>query len=270
MAELIANARMYAVTPEAETAWRALLLHVAEQAGIPLAYTAYPAPAPLEKLWRRDDLGLVFMCGWPFAETYRGVQAVAAPIPADPRFGGRPAYASDLVVRADSPFARLEETFGHRVGWTVEHSQSGFGALRRRLLAFRTPERPHLYGASVGGLVTARAIVAAVVEDRIDVGPLDAFWHELLKRHEPETAARLRVIETTPLTPAPLLVAAPGVEPAIVGRLRDALLGVGESAPRPLLDALRIAGFVAVARSDYDVLVTQAAEAVAAGYPVPA
>ena len=68
MAGLIANARMYAVTPAAEAAWRTILERAAARSGVPLTYMPYPAPAPLEALWRREDLGLAFMCGWPFAE----------------------------------------------------------------------------------------------------------------------------------------------------------------------------------------------------------
>lgn len=67
----ILNARMYAVTPEAEAHWRAVIEHVVADAGlgegrgeggaITFEYEAYPAPKPLEVLWRRPDLGAVFM-----------------------------------------------------------------------------------------------------------------------------------------------------------------------------------------------------------------
>ena len=67
MSKWIANARMYAVTPAVEAAWRALLAQVAEDAGVLLHYVHYPAPQPLESLWARADLGAVFMCGFPVA-----------------------------------------------------------------------------------------------------------------------------------------------------------------------------------------------------------
>ena len=41
---------MYAVTPGVEAAWQALLAHVADDAGVALPYTPWPAPNPLEKL----------------------------------------------------------------------------------------------------------------------------------------------------------------------------------------------------------------------------
>ena len=63
----IANARMYAVTPPVEAAWRELLAAVARDAQVPLTYLPYPAPQPLEVLWSRPDLGAAFMCGYPIA-----------------------------------------------------------------------------------------------------------------------------------------------------------------------------------------------------------
>ena len=145
MTEWIANARMYAVTPEVEAAWRALLEHVAHAAQVRLTYLPYPAPQPLERLWARADLGAVFMCGYPLALKMAPVIALAAPVPRVAWAQGRAVYRSDLIVRSDSAYRRLEDTFGGRAGWTVSHSQSGFNAFRHELLAHRTPARPALY-----------------------------------------------------------------------------------------------------------------------------
>src|SRR5256885_4079975 len=75
------NARMYAVTPAVEAAWRALLEHVTQDARVPLTYVPYPAPQPLEQLWARGDLGSVLMCGYPIALRLAAVTPIAAPIP---------------------------------------------------------------------------------------------------------------------------------------------------------------------------------------------
>ena len=48
MTRLIANARMYAVTPEAEEAWRDAARHGHRAAGLDFDYLPYPAPQPLE------------------------------------------------------------------------------------------------------------------------------------------------------------------------------------------------------------------------------
>ena len=266
----IANARMYAVTPEAEAAWEAMFARVAAEAGVPLAYEAYPAPKPLDLLWRRPDLGAAFMCGFPIALGLAAVVPLAAPVPDAPWAGGRGLYRSDFVVRAEAPYRRLEDTFGGTIGWTVVHSHSGFNAPRHHLLPFRRADGAPLFSASLGDLVTARAIVDAVLDGRIDVGPLDGYWHLLLRRHRPDIADRLRVVASTDVAPLPALVAAPGLGADGAEALRRAF---ADAAARPwfppLAEALCLTGFVPVTRADYGPTLAWAAEAEAAGYPAP-
>ena len=195
MTALIANARMYAVTPSVREAWRALFGWVGRHAGVALTYVDHAAPAPLEELWARGDLAATFMCGYPFAAAAPRPLLVAAPVPSPPRYRRRPVYCSDFVVRADSGIKRLSDAFGGRIGWTVAHSQSGFNAVRHHLLRYRHGQSERLFAESVGPLVTPRRVVEAVIDGAIDVGPLDSYVHDLLQRHEPATAAKLRTIE---------------------------------------------------------------------------
>src|SRR3954467_12314314 len=171
MTDTIMNARMYAVTPAVESTWRELLQHVTTEAGLTMAYLPYAAPQPLEALWARPDLGCVFMCGYPVALHLAPVVPLAAPIPRAAWADGQPRSRSDLIVRADAPYRTLEDTFDGRAGWTVEHSHSGFNAFRHHLLAYRGAERPAVYRAMTPNLVTARNILDAVRDGRIDIGP---------------------------------------------------------------------------------------------------
>jgi ABC-type phosphate/phosphonate transport system substrate-binding protein len=271
MSGRIANARMYAVTPEVEAGWRALLGHVADAAGVELDYLPYPAPQPLEELWRRPDLGCVFMCGYPIALGLAAVTPIAAPIPAAAWAAGRPVYRTDLIVRADAPYRRLEDTFGARAGWTVAHSHSGFNAFRHHLLAYRTAARPRLYGEMVGNLVTARAVLDAVREGRIDVGPLDAYWHLLIARHRPELTAGVRVLTSTAVAPMPALVAAAAAPQELVTRLRAALVAAA-TRPwfAPFREQLLLEGFAAASPAHFSTTLAWDREARAAGYELPA
>ena len=85
-----------------------------------------------------------------------------------------------------------------RLGWTVAHSQSGFNAVRTHLLGLRG-SRASLYAKSIGPLLTPRRVIEALLAGEIDIGPLDSYFYDLLLAAEPETAARLRIIETTAL-----------------------------------------------------------------------
>lgn len=271
MSGWIANARMYSVTPAAEAAWQSLLTHIALEAGVPLSYEAYAAPQPLERLWARADLGAVLMCGFPVALKLAPVVPIAAPIPVVAWAGGKAVYRSNLIVRRDAPFRTLEDTFGKRAGFTVAHSQSGFNAFRHLLLRHRSAARPSLYASMKGDLVTARAILNAVMAGDIDIGPLDAYWHLLLEHHAPELATGVRVLATTELTPMPAFVAAAAAPPAMLSALRAAFLS---AAQQPWFDdfrgPLQLAGFAAASAADYASYLDWDAQAIAAGYELPA
>lgn len=219
------NARMYAPAPAAKAAWQELLGGVLRRAGLDWSYLDHESPLPMAKLWARDDLGLAFMCGLPYSLRAPVPQLVAAPVPSLPRYADRPMYCTDLAVRADAPYEKLEDTFGGRLGYTVRDSQSGYYALRHYLGRYGRPVR-ELYGSITGDLIHARGVIAALVDGRIDVGPLDGYVHDLLRHLEPGFASQVRVLATTDFTAMPPLVATGPLEGGVLARLREALLAV--------------------------------------------
>ena len=271
MTQPIANARMYAVTPSVEAIWQTLLGHIAADAEVALEYVAYPAPQPLEDLWRRPDLGCVFMCGYPIALRLAPVVPIAAPRLAMPWAEGRAVYRSGLIVRADAPYTTLPDTFGRRAAWTVRHSHSGFNAFRHHLLRYRDAHSGPLYQTMLQDTVTARAILEAVRSGQIDVGPLDAYWHWLIATHAPELVSGIRVIESTDLAPVPAFVASEHLDPGAVERLKAAFEAADT---RPWFAAcarpLGLVGFTAVTAADFDRTLQWDRAAHAAGYPEPA
>jgi len=265
------NARMYAVTAEVEALWRTLLGHVTREADVALTYLPYPAPQPLESLWARGDVGAVFMCGYPIALKLAPVVPLAAPIPRVAWAAGRAVYRTDLIVREAAPYRTLEDTFGGRAGWTVEHSHSGFNAWRHHLLPYRTPGRPALYREMLGNLVTARNVLDSVREGRIDVGPLDAYWHLLIARHAPQLTRGVRVLAVTEVAPMPAFVAAAGSPPEMVARLRSAFVAAADQSWfGPLAEQLLLEGFAEVSEDTFAPLLRWHEAALAAGFARPA
>ena len=265
------NARMYSVTPAVEAEWRALLERIAAEAGVSLSYLPYPASQQLEALWSRPELGCVLMCGFPIAAGLAAVVPIAAPIPRATWAAGRPVYRTDLIVRKDAPFRTLEDTFGRSAGWTVPHSHSGFNAFRHHLLAYRTPQRPKLYGRMDGNLVGRRGILDSVRAGRIDIGPLDSYWHLLLARHEPAATADIRVLASTESAPIPAFVAAAGAPPELVTRLRAAFVGAaGQGWFARHAEPLLLEGFAAASTAQYATTLAWDQDAKAAGYDLPA
>ena len=266
----VANARMYAVSPEAEAAWANLIAHVAEDAGTSFAYLTYEAPQPLEQLWRRPDLGCVQMCGYPIALRIADVMPLSSPVPAASWAGGKALYRTDLIIRRDAPYEVLADTFGGTAGWTVEHSHSGFNALRHHLLPWRTHGRAKVYRRSVGNLVTAQRILESVADGTIDIGPLDAYWHMLMRKYEPAMTENVRILESTATAPMPAFVAAGAVPEETVDRLRDCF-ATAHSRPwfGRFREALLIEGFAKVTRDTFDPTLEWDVAARAAGYAVP-
>ena len=265
-----ANARMYSMPAATAAAWKEVLAWTAQQSGVELAVVDHAFPAPLSALWSREDLGCAFMCGLPWIRSRSRPKPIAAPVPSPARYADRPVYMTDLIVRADSPFRTLEDTFGARLGFTVEDSHSGFNALRHHLLPHRIARAADLYRQSVGPLHTPRRVIDAVLAGDIDVGPLDGYALDLMLKHDPELAARIRVIATSDAAPIPFLVASPSCPDDVVERLREPLLRLHlDTACDWLRQALLLSRFVRVETKAYALIADWDRAAIAAGYAVP-
>ena len=267
--KLVANARMYAVNAAVEARWRELFAWIADRAAIGLEVIDHRAPAKLEELWRRSDLGATMMCGYPLATWSVGLKPVplAAPAPSPDPFAGRPVYWTDIVVRADSRYERDDELAGKRFGWTAEDSQSGYQAPRRHFAARALARGGCFFGSVHSSLVSPRRVAEAIIEGSIDAGPLDAYWHALLRMHEAETATRLRVIARTGPTPIPCFVAAGNTPAPIRERLVQAFVDSADAAElRPVLADLALARFERVDSATYEMLAMRAREIDSLGY----
>ena len=266
----VANARMYSVNPAAALAWKELFGWLARELQVDLLAIDHAFPLPLAELWARADLACGFMCGFPYALAAVRPQPVAAPVTAGAPVPGKPVYATRLVVRADSKFHSLEDTFGGRLGYTVEDSHSGYNALRHHLLPYHCARGGRLYRESVGSLFTPRRVIEALLAGAIDVGPLDGYALDLMLRHEPDLAARIRIVATTEVAPIPFLVAAADCPAETVSALQAALATFADApACADLKDRLCLKGFAAVNTGDYELMLRWDAEARAAGYAEP-
>jgi ABC-type phosphate/phosphonate transport system substrate-binding protein len=216
--QLVANARMYSVSPEVAALWRELLTAIIAKSGVSATVIDYPAPAPLDELWSRPDKAAVFMCGLPFSRAEPQPVLMAAPVPAAPEFDGQPQYWSDFVVRKASEFQTVEDTYGGRIAFTVPDSQSGcIAALSHFMSAQRLLSPPAarsvqgrdspLFSKVIAPTITPLGNLTAVVEGAADVAPIDAYALRLLSTYRPDLWAEVRVVGRTQPTPIPPLVA---------------------------------------------------------------
>ncbi len=261
----IANARMYSVSPSAAAAWNALLAHVIAELDVDMMIMEHNYPHRLDTLWQRDDLGCVFMCGWPFIREGGHKTLLAAPVPDADWAEDRAQYCSEFIVAAEAPYTELEDTFGRRFAFNVQDSHSGYNAPRAHLS--RWAEQAPLFSEIVGPFVTHQRVVEAVATHAADIAAIDGFTMLLLRRHAPDLVAGVRVIARTAPCPLPLLVAN-ALDPDQAQRVRETLASLHSTvAGRDLLAEVCTRRFVHVAPDAY--LATQAMEraAFAAGYP---
>jgi ABC-type phosphate/phosphonate transport system substrate-binding protein len=190
------------------------------------------------------------MCGYPFSRAQPQPVPLAAPVPSPAHYRNEPEYWTCIVAREDGGIRALSDTFGRRMGYTTPDSQSGYQALRALVAAQSQP-----FSAMIGPLVTPRRVIEAVLAGDADAGPVDSYALDLVRLHEPQLVAPLRVVATTPPRPIPLLVAAPGMPDADAARLRRALSEV-EHVPAlaAARGALLLRRFAAVDAQAYAVL----------------
>jgi ABC-type phosphate/phosphonate transport system substrate-binding protein len=246
---MIANARMYSVSPEAAEVWRSLLKGVIDHAGLDIDLVEHAEPAPICELWQRTDKAAVFMCGLPFSCSDTRPEIIAAPVPSAPGFHGVPHYWSEMVVRKDSGYQTIQDTFGARIALTAPESQSGCLAALYYLMT--AADRFPLYDEIIAPKVTSLGAICAVIDGAAEVAPIDSYAYCLLQKCRGDLTSQLRVIGRTTPTPIPPLVASGlGFE-----ALQAAFLEAHQiAAISPLVKALLLERFVRPDPASYDVL----------------
>lgn len=196
---------------------------------------------------------IAFICGLPYVLMRRQsitVEAIAAPVLKGSRYGGKPIYFSDVIVRSDAPYQKFSDLRGCRWAYNEEVSQSGYGITRHTLL--KMGETQGFFGEVVHIGWHQRAI-RAVVRGRIDAAAIDSQVLEIELLEKPELRDKLKIIDTLgPSTIQPVVV-----NTALPGDLKAAIRQIfltldATPALRPRLDAALFERFVAVDDHTYD------------------
>ncbi len=246
---MIANARMYSVSPEAAGLWRRLLIAVIEHAGLDIRLLEHTEPAPIDELWQRPDMAAVFMCGLPFARAQPPPELLVAPVPAPPDFRGLPQYWSAMVVRKSSAYQTIEDTFGSRIALTVPDSQSGCMAALYYLKS--VADKFPLYREVIAPQITPLGALSAVVDGIADVAPIDSYAYCLLQKYRWDLTSQVRPVARTPRTPIPPLVASSPASSTLRAAFLEAdrITGIA-----PLMADLLLERFVLPEPGTYDAL----------------
>ena len=198
------------------------------------------------------DIG--FLCGLPYVELARRsrppVELLAAPVLTGTRYGGRPIYFSDVIVRADSPFRSFSELRGRVWAYNDPDSHSGYNVTRHRLVSMG--ETNGFFGQVVEAGSHQRSI-RMVCSGEIDAAAIDSQVLSVELRDRPALRDQIKVIDT--LGPAGIqpVVAASRLPDGLKAAVKDVLLTMGDDpAARAILDHGFVERFVAVTDEDYE------------------
>jgi phosphonate transport system substrate-binding protein len=220
---------------------------------------------------RRLDAGAIevaFICGLPYSQKHdrpeRPIELLCAPVMAAPRYGGRPVYFTDVIVRRDDPARAFADLRGRAWVYNDDGSHSGYNVMRHHLLALG--ETGRYFGRVVASGAHQRSI-QMVLDGEVDASGIDSTVLEIELARRRELGAGLRTIAIIGPSPIPPVVVARGLDPALKARLRDLFLGMSaDPAGRAVLAEGRMARFVPVRDADYDPIRAMARQAEAAGF----
>jgi len=211
-----------------------------------------------ERRLDRGEIHVAWICGLPYVRRAESVTLLAAPIMAAPRYGGRPVYFSDVVVRSDSPYDKFTDLEGTRWAFNERGSHSGYGVTRYELA------RAGLGGDFFGEVVEAghhHAALDLLLRGQVDATALDSTVLEAIRATRPELEGELRVIATWGPSPMPPWVAASHVDAETRRSVRGALVAMHlDPEGGEILAGERIAGFAALEDDDYDPIRAMARE----------
>jgi phosphonate transport system substrate-binding protein len=208
------------------------------------------------RLFDSGQIHVCWMCGLPYTwradQARKTVELLAAPVMAGTRYGGKPLYFSDVLVRSDSGRRSFGDLRGATWAYNEDTSHSGHSAVR-----FHMSRLGH--GRGFFGRVVAagfhEASVRLLLDGTVDASAIDSTVLDLLQERDPSLSSRLRRIDVIGPSPIPPWVVSLSLPPAVRSAIRKALLGMHtDPQGRAILERGRTARFVAVTDRHYDAI----------------
>jgi phosphonate transport system substrate-binding protein len=194
---------------------------VARQVGQELGRPARLVVGKAFEQLREGEVDFAFLCGLPYVRLRRedptAVEAIAAPVLAGERYGGRPVYFSDVIVAQESPADTLEGLRGCRWAYNDPDSHSGYLVTLYSLLV-RGREGLFSEWVRAGFHQESIRLVAA---GRLDASAVDSQVLSVELRDHPELAGRIRVVDTFGPSSIQPLVATRAAPPALRRRVQE-------------------------------------------------
>ncbi len=204
----------------------------------------------------RGETEIGLLCGLLYVHLQRDtpcpVELLAAPVLHGERYRDTACYFSDIIVQQTSSYASFEDLRGCTWAYNECASHSGYNVVLSGLL--QRGLRLDYFGETIETGSHLQSL-HAVLQGKADATALDSHVLDTLRQQRPELVEQLRIVETFGPSPAPPLVVAQGLEPALKARIRECLLTMHHD-PQAVHELSKgcIKRFVHVVDADYDTL----------------
>lgn len=222
--------------------------------GQPVEIVTGLAYETINEMMRAGAIDCGFVCGLPYvmmqAETQNAPRLVAAPVMKAELYGGRPKYFSCVIVRSEHPAQSFADLRGLRFAYSEKLSNSGYNMPRARLIEMGQTQG--FFGSTVRSGSHEESI-RMVAEGEADTACVDSLVFDYAQAEGSPHVQRVRVIERLGPAGIPPLIASASLSESLLARIREILLRMHEDPQgRRILDAMRIARFVAVGDDNYE------------------
>jgi phosphonate transport system substrate-binding protein len=252
------------LAPSVRPVYEAVATRVSREIGRPVELVVGESFAQ----FAAGELDAGFICGLPYVALARQrpppVKPLAAPLLVGERYGGRPIYFSDVIVRSTSLARSFADLRGASWAYNDVDSHSGYNLTRYRLVEMG--ETAGFFGQVVAAGFHQVAI-AMVAAGEVDAAGIDSQVLAIALRDDPGLAESIRTIDTFgPSTIQPFVVAS-HLPDTLSAAIRSAVLTLGQQASER--DALRrglVERFAPIGDADYDDIRAMLATVEGAGF----
>ena len=242
------------MAPNEEFILQAVVAYLSEKMGARLTIVDGPGWAEREQRFDRDEIQVCWICGLPYVwkadQTPDQIELLAAPVIRGERYGDKPVYFSEVMVRTDSPYRKFKDLRGAVWAFNEPGSHSGYNIARFRLSGLESPETFFKRTVMSG---SHEASLRGILDGKFDGAAIDTVVLDLYLEGHPNHVKDLRSIETLGPSPIPPLIVRRSVPETRRTQLKELLLAMHtDPLGQQLLTGGPVAKFVAVEDSDYD------------------
>jgi phosphonate transport system substrate-binding protein len=201
--------------------------------------------------FQAGEIDVAFLCSPPYLRlaSLGVVEALAAPVLQGARYGGRPVYFSDVVVRRASTARSFKDLRGCR--WSFNDLDSYSGYIAPLVHLAQLDETPDFFNRWIEA-GSHEASIRLILSGEVDASAIDSQVLAIEARRS-EVAAGLRTVAV--LGPAPIqpVVVACRLPETVKQGIRETILGLdSDPAARGPLAAGLVERFVPVNAATYD------------------